>query len=219
MRHAFAAKQLEGGQVVGGREAVLGSGDVEADHARVPVGDHQIRDLPRPVEHPHAAQQGADTDRGPRGRRLGHPGRQPLLDGLHDLVQGQAFVDHQLGGVADLRVDDAVGGEVEDVLLGGAQQALAGLHHGEGVFEGGYVAHQVAGVCGVEVPGGERVGVRGGKRVAGLPRELHDGGGAQAPVEVVVQHGLGKPAKGVGVDAGRGHVRCSSAGRSGRWGW
>src|SRR5690606_37882436 len=127
---------------------------------------------------------------GPGGRRLGHARGEPLLHGLHDLGQGEPAPGHELGGVADLAVDDPVGGQVEDVLLGGAQQALAVLHDREGVLEGGYVAHQVAGVRGLDVPGGQLVRVGGGQGVADTVRQLHQGGGAQTAVEVVVQHRL-----------------------------
>ena len=41
-----------------------------------------------------------------------------LLDGRDDLVEGQPAVDVLLGGVADLGVDDAVGGQVLDALAG-----------------------------------------------------------------------------------------------------
>ncbi|MGC0407187.1 hypothetical protein RKD31_000430 [Streptomyces sp. SAI-163] len=155
------------------------------------------------VEHPHAAEQRADPDRRAGGGRLGHARGEPLLDGLHDLPHRQPAPGVQLGRVADLAVDDAVGGEVQDVLLGGAQQALAVLHHGEGVLEGGDVADQVTGVGGLVVPGGQLVGVGGGQRVADAPGQLDDGRRAQAAVEVVVEDRLGEAAEGLGVYARR----------------
>jgi hypothetical protein len=204
-RHVLAAQVLEGREVVGGREAVLGAGDVEADDSGVAERHGQVGGLAHPVEHPHAAQQGADPHRRARGGRLGHARRQALLDGLDDLGHGQLAVGVQFGGVAHLAVDDTVGRQVQHVLLGRAQQALAGLHHREGVLEGGYVAHQVAGVGGLVVPGCELVRVGGRQGVADRVGQLHHGGGAQAAIEVVVQHGLGEAADQIGVYARSSH--------------
>ncbi len=83
--------------MVGGGEAVLGAGDVEADDAGVPEGDGQVGGLADPVEHPHAAQQRADPDGRPGGGRLGHAGGEALLYGLHDLGHRQPAAGVQLG--------------------------------------------------------------------------------------------------------------------------
>ena len=76
-RDVLAAQVLEGVEVVGGREAVLRACDVEADDTGVPEGDGEIGGLAQTVGHPHAAQEGADPDRGAGRGRLRQPAASP----------------------------------------------------------------------------------------------------------------------------------------------
>ena len=62
-----------------------------------------------------------------------HP--EPLEVRLDDLVEGQPALDGQLGGVADLGVDDAVGREVLGAFGGDPDDRVALLHDAEGVRE------------------------------------------------------------------------------------
>ena len=53
---------------------------------------------------------------------------EPGQGGLHDLVQGHARLEVQLGGEPDLGVHDAIGGEVLDALGRHPLERLGGLH-------------------------------------------------------------------------------------------
>ena len=111
----LALEVLERVEVPGGRVAGLGAGDVEPDHAVVAVGDGELGDLPRARLVPHRGQQLAYDDPGRRGGC--HPlRRSPSCTARDDLVEGEPAVEVLLGGVADLGVDDAVGGQVLDAL-------------------------------------------------------------------------------------------------------
>ena len=77
-------------------------------------------------------------------RRLGLAAPEPARDGLDDGLGGEPR-DVQLGGEADLRVDDAVGGEVDDGFGGDPLERSGGLHHGQRVLERGQVLQEVAG--------------------------------------------------------------------------
>ena len=70
--------------------------------------------------------------------------------GLDDPLEREAAGHVQLGGEAELGVDDTVGGEVERALAGDPGQLLLRLHHGDGVREGLQVALERAGVGGVD---------------------------------------------------------------------
>ncbi len=96
-RDALAAQVLERGEVVGGREPVLGTGDVEADDTGVPERHREVGRLADPVEHPHPAQQRPHLHRRARRGGLGHTGREPLLDGLDDLGERKPATGVQLG--------------------------------------------------------------------------------------------------------------------------
>ena len=116
---------LERVQVPGRRAARLGAGDVEADHARVPVPHRQLGDLQRPGRGAHRGEQRVHGDA--RGPAL--PRRKPSRTASTTCVQAQPAGQVQLGGEPDLRVDDAVGGEVLGALGRDPDQGLAGLHH------------------------------------------------------------------------------------------
>src|SRR6185312_825484 len=90
------ADVLEGVEVTGGREALLGPGDVEADHADVAVAHRQLGDLPRARGVAHRGEQAADPDLSPgrRGRRAALP--KPLQYGLDHGVEVQPGLDVQL---------------------------------------------------------------------------------------------------------------------------
>jgi hypothetical protein len=96
-----------------------------------------------------------------------------------------------LRGVADLRVDDAVGGEVLRTLPGDARQRLGRLHHPDGVGERLEVQDQVLAIGSPHHPGLELFHVAGREPlVAGLVRQLHDRARPHAAVEVVVEEDL-----------------------------
>ena len=125
------------------------------------------------------------------GRRLAAiPSSKPVLHGRDDLLEGEPLVEVLLGGVADLGVHDAVGGQVLHALPGHPGEVVGALHHRDGVVEGLQVALQRAAVGRLGEPAAERLGVVGRQGVADLAGELDDRRGAQTAVEVVVQQHL-----------------------------
>ena len=130
---------------------------------------------------------------------VGETGEHRVDDG----VQGQSAVDVQLRCEPDLGVDDVVGDQVLDALVGDPVQRLRGLHDADGVRERLQVAHQRSAVRGGAEERRERVGVGGGQRVVPvLLGQLQHGRGPQAAVEVVVQQRLRRLPDGVQ------HQRC-----------
>ena len=123
----LAAQVLERVQVAGGREARLGPGDVEPDHAVVAVRDGQLGDLAGPGGVPHRGDDRAHPDLLPLlGRGLlavAEPGQYRL----DDLLQRQPGVGVLLRSPPDLGVHDAVVGQVLDGLAGHAGQPLAAV--------------------------------------------------------------------------------------------
>lgn len=176
---------------VGGKPASAPH-DVEADHAEVAVAVGELGDLLGAGGVPHRGEQGADADAVAvlAGQALAFA--EALVDGLDDLFQGQPGFEVLFGCVADLGVDDAVGGQVLGALGGDPYEGLAGLHHADGVRERLQVAFERAGVGGFAEPGAEpvRVGLGQGA-VARLAGEVDDGPRADATVEMVVQQHLG----------------------------
>ena len=118
-------------------------------------------------------------------------GRTPLESGEHrldHLVEGEPFLGAQFGGHPNLGVDDAVGGEVLGALVRDPLDRVVVLHHADRVGERLEVQHEVVALRAAVEPGGELVDVGGGQLgVAELVRELDDGGGSKATVEVIVE--------------------------------
>ena len=134
----------------------------------------------------------------PRARLASIPSRRPSRHRGDGLGLGQPLLRVLLGRPAGLAVDDAVGGEVLDELPGDPAQVLPRLHDGDRVLEGLEVAHQRAGVGGLDEPAPERLRAVGrGRRqlVPDLGGQLQDRRGAHAAVEVVVQGDLGQRAE------------------------
>jgi hypothetical protein len=193
--HPLAREQVERALHAGRREAGLGAGDVEADHAAVAVADGELGDLGAAVEVAHGADELADADGSARLLDAADALLDAGLHGLDDLVERQARGEVLLGRPADLAVDDAVLGEVLDELAGHAREVLLGLHDGDGDVEGLQVVHERPGVGAVAEPRAERVGALRGQLQTDLVGDLDDGAGTQAPVEVVVQGDLGQVAE------------------------
>ena len=120
--HEVLAQQLECLAVQRGREAELGASDVEADAAAAAVGDGEFRDLVRPVEVTHRVEQRAHADAESRLGRLGDALLDAGLHGLDDLLEREPPSQVLLGCVAQLGIDDAVLGEVDDGLAGDARR-------------------------------------------------------------------------------------------------
>ena len=189
---------LEGVQVPGGREALLGAGDVEADHAEVPVAHGQLGDLGGVGLLAHGRQQGAHDD-----APAPAPGREPGRDRLDHLVEGQPAFEVLFGGVPDLGVDDPVGGQVLGALGRHPLDGVLGLHDPDGVLEGLEVLLQGVAARAPGEPAGQvvHVGRRQGA-IAVLGRQLDDRCGSQPAVEVVVEQGLGRLPNGLEVEVG-----------------
>ena len=178
---------LEGEQVVVGRESVLGPGDVEPDHADVPVGDRGPGDLEPVVEMAHGGADHLDRQFG-----VGRAGREPGEDRFDHLVQREALLGVEFGCEPHLGVDDAVGREVFGTFAGDPFDGGRRLHHADGVGEGLQVEGEILAVGSPQHPRRELVGVGGGETlISGLVGQFDDRGGAEAAVEMVVEQDLG----------------------------
>ena len=136
----------------------------------------------------HGGGQRADGD-----RPAGAAEPEALEHRLDDLVERQAAVDVQLGGEADLGVDDAVVRQVLGALGRHPHERVLGLHDPDRVLERLEVEVEVVAVGALREPLGQLVDVGGGEGVAGVSCELDDRRRAEAAVEVVVQQHLGSP--------------------------
>ncbi len=169
----------------------LGTGDVEADDALVAEPDRQLGDLEGPRRVPHRGDQAAHGDAATLGAggllAVGEAGQH----GVDDRVERQPAVDVQFGCEPDLGVDDVVGRQVLDALVGDPVQRLRRLHHADGVGERLQVAHQRSAVRGGAEPRREFVDVGGGQLVVAVGLgQLQHGRRSQPAVEVVVQQRL-----------------------------
>ena len=219
----LALQVFERVQVAGRRVTVLGPGDVESGHPVVAVTHGQPGDLRALGRMAHRREQRRDLDRvtGCRGLALAVP--EASVDRLDDLLEGQALGQVLLGGIATLGIDDAVGGKVEDALLGDPVQPLLGLHDRHRLVEGLQIAHERARVGAVAEPLVQLGDV--GARQVGIPDlfgDLDDRLGAHSPVEVVVQEHLRGRDDRREIRTGararaRARVRPRAHGQSSRW--
>jgi hypothetical protein len=177
---------LEGVQMTARRPARLRARDVEAHHAQVPVADGQLGDLQRPCRGPHAREQPADDDPGPRAAEA-----EPRQHRLDHLIEAQSPFDMQLGSEPDLGVDDAVRGQVLSAFGGDPDQRLRCLHDRDRVLERLQIQLKMAtpGGAGHRLGQHVRIGARQTVVADGLG-QLHDGLGAQAAIQVIVQQDL-----------------------------
>ena len=107
------------------------------------------------------------------------------------LIERQACLGAQLRRHANLGVHDTIGGKVDGTFVRHPLDRVAVLHDADGVGERLQVEHEVVAFCAAVEPRGQLVDI--GRRqlgVAVLVGELDHRGGAQAPVEVVVQQSL-----------------------------
>jgi hypothetical protein len=189
----LAADVVERLEVARRRIALLRSGDVEPDDARVAPPDGAFGNLDRSGELAHRGDEDGHHDR-PAGR--GGPFRpdpEALEVRLDDLVERQTTLRRELRRVADLGVDHAVGGEVLSALRGDPNDRVALLEHADRVSERLEVQLERLAVGAAADPCRELVGI--GRRqpvVAELGREVDDRGGPQPAVEVVVEQRLGR---------------------------
>ncbi len=197
----------EGVLEAGRQEAVLGAGDVEADGTVVAVADGQFGDLLAAVGVAHGGDELTHLDIAAGLCHGVHSSFEAGLHGFDHVVQAQALLQAPFGRPAHLAVHDAVVGQVFGEFLRDAEQALLGLHHGDGVVEGLQVADQGAGVGGFAEPLPQGDGVRGRQRVADGLSKFNDGGRLESAVQVVVKGNLGKALQ-VEVEV-RGSVRNS----------
>ena len=151
----------------------------------------------------------------PAGLRVACADREALEVRGDHLVEGQAALGRQLRRVADLGVDDAVGGEVLGALGRDADDRVALLHDPDRVGE--RLEVELEGLAVGAAPDVRRELVGIGRRqpvVAELGREVDDGGRPKATVEVVVEHRLGRLADRLRAQHGGGMVQgCAERGR------
>ena len=192
------ADVLEGVEIAGRRVALLGTGDVEADHALVAPAHRAFGDLDRTRRLAHRRDDGLHDDRVTGRGGLGGADAEPLQVGLNNLVERQPALRRELGRVAHLGVDDAVGGEVLGALGRDADDRVALLHDPDRVGEGLEVELEGLPVGAAPEPGRQldRIGRRQAP-VAVLGRQVDDRRGPEPAVEVVVEEGLRCLADGV----------------------
>src|SRR3984957_741778 len=178
---------LERVQVPGRRAARLGAGDVEPDHALVPVPDRDLGDLQRARGGPHRGEQRVHGD-----AASGAAQPEAFQHRADHLFQGESAGHVQLGGEAHLRVHDPVGGKVLGALGRDPDQRLAGLHDRDRVLERVQVVLQVAAVRAAPQPRLDLAHVLGREPVVSdLTGQVHHRGCAEAAIQVVVQQHLG----------------------------
>ena len=179
-------------EVAGRRVALLGPGDVEPDDAGVAPADRALGDLDRAGRLAHRRDEHLHDDRvAGRGGSL-HPDPEPLEVRLDDLVEGQPVLGRQLRRVADLGVDDAVGGEVLGALGGDPDDRVALLHDPERVLERLEVELERLPVGAATEPRGQVVDVASsaGRRSRTRAARSMTVAGPEAAVEVVVEERL-----------------------------
>ena len=166
----------------------LGPGDVEADHAVVPVADRELCDLVGAGRGPHGGEQGSDGD-----RFALRTDAEPFDHSVHHLVERQSGFGVLLGCEPDLGIDDAVCGHVLGRFGGGPHQGFFRLGHPDGVGEGLQVQLEVPAVGSSGEPLRQLVDILGRKAgVALLLGQLDHGGRAHTAVEVIVEQHLGR---------------------------
>ncbi len=181
---------LERVEVPRRREACFGARDVEPDDAGPAVADHQLGDLARPCRMPHRREQRRHPDRPTRGGRTLLAQAKAFLDRLHHFVEREPAVQVLFRRVLDLRIDDAVGGQVLGAFTRHPDQGLAGLHDPDCMDERLQVTLQGAGVGRLDEPSAQLVRVICGQAVAGLRSQLDHRRRAEPTVEMVVQQNL-----------------------------
>jgi hypothetical protein len=87
----------------------------------------------------------------------------------------------KLGCEANLRVDDAVVGEIFNALPGYPAKRLGSLEHGDCVRERLQVEHEVATVCTPVEPFSEFIGISRRQLVAGRLRQFDNSRGTKPP--------------------------------------
>ena len=112
-------------------------------------------------------------------------------------------LDVLFGRVADLGVDDPVGGQVLGALGRDPLDGVPGLHDPDRVLEGLEVLLEAVAAGAAGEPAAQVVDV-GGRQggITLLGRQLDDRGGPQSAVEVVVEQGLGRLPNGLEVEVG-----------------
>ena len=141
---------LERVQVPGRRAARLGPGDVESDHALIPVPHRKLRDLQRARRGAHRGEQRVDGD------APAHAADPESVEHRRDhLLQGESPGHVQLGREPHLRVDHAVVGEILGALGRHPGQRLRRLHDRHRVLERVQVVLEVAAVGATPQPPGD----------------------------------------------------------------
>ena len=181
-------------EVAGRAVARLRPGDVEPDDARVAPADGALGDLDRAGGLAHRGHERPSSTIGwPAAAARSVPSRKPSRFASIDLVERQPALGRQLRRVADLGVDDAVGGEVLGALGGDPDDRVALLHDADRVGERLEVELERLAVGAAPEPRRQLVDV--GRRqavVAVLGGEVDDRRRPQAAVEMVVEQRLGR---------------------------
>lgn len=165
-----------------GGKCLFRTRQVESHHPQVAGLHGQPGDYLGVVALPHGVE-----DQTPTESRLGAAPTQPGRHRLHRPAPGESLLGEKAGGKPYLGVDHPIGGEVEGRLIGHPHQGILCLHQTHGVHEGLQVPLQGTRPALLE-PVGQRFGIRCRQTlIAGLGRQLHQGGSSWAAVEMVVE--------------------------------
>ena len=139
----FALNEVEGVEVLGGREAVFRAGDVESAHPLVTEANGEFGHLEAAVRLAHRRDEGAHDDAVAFGGRVSHADVETDEDRRHHFVERQAREEVLLGSETNFGVDDTFAGEVERRFGGDALELILGLHERRGVGEAFEVTNEV----------------------------------------------------------------------------
>src|SRR5688572_28470211 len=185
-REVFAAAELERIEMGFWRMAGLLTGDVEADHALLAVGDRELGHLERVGAIAHCADDLAQRDRMARFGAF-----EATHDGRDNLLEIQTTLRAEDRRITDLRVHDPIARQILAAFVSDALDRLDGLHDRDRVREAAKVERlRSAGRARME-PSCELARISGGQALVLLvTRELDDRVRTQPAVEMVVKQHL-----------------------------
>lgn len=184
--------------MVGRREAVFRTRDVETDNVAVGVlpvvVDNQLCDFLRVVILAHRADEQTRGDVPSLGGSVSFTLCQALDQRINNSLHIQAPFQMVFRSQTQLSVDDIVGSQIFDGLTSHTRQRLSGLHDSTGVREGSQVARQRSGVAGVNKPLLQLIRI-GGRQLIGVTAvrgQVDNGLRAQTTIEVIMKQYLGQ---------------------------
>ena len=183
----LALHVIERFQMSSGRMTRLGTGDVETHDSAITPTNGQIGDLETSSSRAHRRTDGVNGEIGSLGT-LG----EAIHDGLHHLVEGEAFLGAQLGRHAHLGVHHSVGRQVARAFERHSLDRVLVLHDTHRVSERFEVQHEIV-AFGATMEPLRQIGHVGGRkpRVSVFGGQFDHGFGTQSTIEVIVKKNFG----------------------------